>query len=133
VAVVVRAGPAGGGGADVSPSTGAERDAVRDLLKKMRSKSEETRNGGPTPARVTVRLPADAQLWVNDVACPLTSDTRSFVTPRLERGQRYSYTLRAEVRRDGRPVTQTRRVNIAAGRQVNVRFDFATELTTTGR
>jgi uncharacterized protein (TIGR03000 family) len=80
-------------------------------------------------ARVTVRLPAQARLWVNDVPCPLTSDTRSFVTPTLQPGQKYAYTLRAQVEREGQRLTETRQVPVAAGRQVNVRFDFATVST----
>jgi uncharacterized protein (TIGR03000 family) len=135
-AVVVQApaAPGAAGGTDVAPSNDAERDAVRDLLRNLRAKGkDETRRPGPAPAQITVRLPADARLWVDNVACPLTSDRRSFATPRLQPGRQYAYTLRAEVRRDGRQVSESRRVNVAAGRQVNVRFDFTSELASTGR
>jgi uncharacterized protein (TIGR03000 family) len=140
VAVAYQPAPAAGGNGgyaaaspDTTPSTKAEQEAVRDLLKKLRNKSDESRWNAPAPARVTVRLPADARLYVNGVACPLTSDTRSFVTPRLRPGQRYAYTLRAEVRREGRTVAETRRVNVAAGRRVRVNFDFSPQLTATSR
>jgi uncharacterized protein (TIGR03000 family) len=76
-----------------------------------------------------VQLPADAQLWVNDKSCPLASSTRTFDTPELQPGRSYFYTLRAQVQREGRAVTQTRRVDVAAGREVSVRFDFATVQT----
>jgi uncharacterized protein (TIGR03000 family) len=76
-----------------------------------------------TGAHVTVRLPADARLWVDGAACPLTSDTRSFDTPTLESGKQYVYNLRAAVVRDGRTVEQTQRVVLGAGRQVNVTFN----------
>src|SRR5262249_35192024 len=49
------------------------------------------------PARITVKLPADARLFVDDVACPLTSAERTFDTPRLEAGRRYFYNMRAEL------------------------------------
>jgi uncharacterized protein (TIGR03000 family) len=75
-----------------------------------------------TVAHVTVRLPADARLWVDGAACPLSSETRSFDTPTLESGKQYVYNLRAAVVRDGQTVEQTQRVVIAAGRQVNVTF-----------
>jgi len=77
-------------------------------------------------ARVTVRLPAEARLWVDNAPCPLTSSTRSFTTPALQPGREYAYTIRAEMVRDGQTVEQTQRVVIAAGRQVNVTLgDFA--------
>jgi uncharacterized protein (TIGR03000 family) len=82
---------------------------------------------------VTVELPADARLFVNGVACPLTSERRSFLSPQLQPGQEYTYTLRAELQRNGRTLTRTRRVRVAADREVNVNFDFASELTSTDR
>ncbi len=56
---------------------------------------------GKDAARVTVKLPADARLYVDGVPCPLTSATRSFDTPELDAGRSYYYTLKAEVVRDG--------------------------------
>ena len=56
---------------------------------------------GKDVARVTVKLPADARLYVDDVLCPLTSTTRSFNTPELEAGRPYYYTLKAEFVNDG--------------------------------
>jgi uncharacterized protein (TIGR03000 family) len=105
----------------LAPQTDAERVALRDALDRVRYQSEAQPNA-PAPARVTVRLPADARLWVDNVSCPLASDTRTFVTPRLEPGQRYVYNMRAEVVRDGQTVTQTQRVMLSAGRQVDVTF-----------
>ena len=51
-------------------------------------------------ARLTVKVPEDARLYVDGVRCPLTTDTRTFDTPELEAGRKYSYTLKAEVVRD---------------------------------
>jgi uncharacterized protein (TIGR03000 family) len=76
----------------------------------------------PAPAHVTVRLPADAQLQVDGVVCTLTSGTRKFDTPELEPGRKYFYTLKAEVVRDGRPVSESRRVLLEAGKDVQVDF-----------
>ena len=80
----------------------------------------------PRAARITVKLPMDARLWVDNVNCPLTSDERSFKTPALTPGQQYYYTLRMEVEKDGRVVSENRRVFVAAGQQVNVDFNTAT-------
>jgi uncharacterized protein (TIGR03000 family) len=77
---------------------------------------------GKDTARVTVKLPADARLYVDGVRCPLTSATRSFDTPELDAGRSYYYTLKAEVDRDGATRTDTQRVLVEAGKQVTVEF-----------
>lgn len=73
-------------------------------------------------ARLTVRLPEEARLYVDGAVCPVSSDSRSFETPALRPGMAYCYTLRAEVVRDGRPVSESRRVDFRAGDQVVVNF-----------
>jgi uncharacterized protein (TIGR03000 family) len=77
----------------------------------------------PAPATIKVSLPADAKLFVDDVVCPLTSELRSFNTPALQPGQRYGYTLRAEIVRDGKTISKVRQVEMQAGSQVNVKFE----------
>src|SRR5262249_16862049 len=79
--------------------------------------------GVAAPAKVTVELPSDAKLFVDDVTCPLTSAKRSFETPKLDPGQKYAYTLRAEVVRDGKTVTKHRKVGMRAGATVSVKFE----------
>jgi uncharacterized protein (TIGR03000 family) len=73
-------------------------------------------------ARITVRLPAEAKLFVDNTECPLTSATRTFSTPKLEQGKKYFYTLRAEALQNGQRVVQSQRVTMTAGQQVNVDF-----------
>ncbi len=79
-------------------------------------------SAAPTPARITVQLPEDARLYVDDVAAPLTSATRSFETPNLEPGRAYTYTIKAEVVRNGQTRTDSRRVEFQAGKAVTVDF-----------
>jgi uncharacterized protein (TIGR03000 family) len=82
------------------------------------------------PAHFTVKLPADARLTIDGVHCTLTSDTRSFATPPVEAGHEYFYTLRAEVVRDGRSRSQSKKVYFRAGESVRVEFgDLGTEPT----
>jgi uncharacterized protein (TIGR03000 family) len=85
------------------------------------------------PAHVTVNLPSDAKLFIDDVSCPLTSDMRTFNTPALKQGQKYFYDVRAEVARDGTTVTETQRVVIEAGQQVSVAFPKLSVVTTAQR
>lgn len=75
------------------------------------------------PAHIIVRLPADARLTVHGVECPLTSDTRTFDTPALAPGQTFYYILKAEIKRDGRSIAQTRRVDFRSGENITVSFD----------
>ena len=73
-------------------------------------------------ALINVRLPEEAKLFVDGVLCPLTSSERSFDTPPLERGKSFSYTLKAEIIRDGKTVSETKRIAVEAGRTVSVEF-----------
>jgi uncharacterized protein (TIGR03000 family) len=74
-------------------------------------------------AQIPVRLPANAQLWVDDQQSPLTGPNRILVTPPLEQGKTYSYTLKAQWDDNGRPVTQERKVSFQAGRSATVDFN----------
>jgi uncharacterized protein (TIGR03000 family) len=85
------------------------------------------------PAQVTIHVPADAKLYIDDVACPLTSDTRSFTTPTLKPGQKYFYDVKAEVMRGGETVADTQRVVLEAGKEVSVTFPRLTAVATAQR
>jgi uncharacterized protein (TIGR03000 family) len=73
-------------------------------------------------ARLTVQLPADARLYVDDQPIRTSKERQSFSTPRLEQGQRYYYEVRGEVVRDGKTVKETKRVVLRAGENVTVSF-----------
>jgi uncharacterized protein (TIGR03000 family) len=73
-------------------------------------------------AKVTVIVPEDARVYVDGVLCPLTSTRRTFETPKLASGQRYFYTVRAEVTRDGQTRGDSRRVLVEAGKETTVEF-----------
>jgi uncharacterized protein (TIGR03000 family) len=78
--------------------------------------------GAAGVAKVTVRVPEDAKLYVDGVLCPLTSTSRTFETPKLEPGRRYYYTVKAEVVRDGQAQAESRRVYVEAGKSTTVEF-----------
>jgi len=133
----------------LTPQSDAEKAAVQDLLQKMRH-GYQPQNGYKSPyqsspnlyvtskksaaaAKINVRLPADALLYVDEVFCPLTSSARSFSTPKLQPGQVYFYTLKAQFVRNGQTVNQTRRVLLTAGQQVSVSFGEVPQATPTVR
>ena len=71
-------------------------------------------------AIIVVDLPADALLKVDDTATTSTTSNRVFVTPPLESGKSYQYTLTAEVTQDGVLQTVTRQVTVRAGEETRV-------------
>jgi uncharacterized protein (TIGR03000 family) len=79
------------------------------------------------PATIVINLPADARLFVDGNATTSTSERRTLMTPNLEFGSDYVYTMVAEVVRDGRTVSQRQTVNVRGGETVNVQFNFATQ------
>jgi uncharacterized protein (TIGR03000 family) len=73
-------------------------------------------------ARVTVRLPVGAELWFDGTQVPSKGAVREFDTPALKPGRLYDYDVKANWKEDGRTVTQTQRVTIAAGSDVGIEF-----------
>ena len=108
--------------------------AVTNVQKVYVTAGEETRVDlrGATvvkmeTAKVTVLLPEDAHLYVDDVPYPGTQEKITFETPKLETERTYYYTLKVEVVRDGKMYRDSRRVDVAAGKEVKVEFkDLAT-------
>jgi uncharacterized protein (TIGR03000 family) len=75
-------------------------------------------------AKVNVRLPADAKLWVDGKPTKQTGPIRSFVTPPVLRaGLTYQYSFRAEWTRDGQTVTRERTVPVKATGSFDVDFN----------
>jgi uncharacterized protein (TIGR03000 family) len=68
-------------------------------------------------ATVIVHLPADAQLTVDGKATRSTSGTRRFVSPPLQSGKGYHYMMEAKMKRDGKTITLSRRVDVRAGQR----------------
>jgi uncharacterized protein (TIGR03000 family) len=82
------------------------------------------RADGMAPARLLVRLPADATLSVEGTPTTSTQGVRSFISPPLQPGRDYLYTLKAEVMRDGKRVERTKDVRVHAGEQSDVTIDL---------
>jgi uncharacterized protein (TIGR03000 family) len=79
-------------------------------------------SAAPGRARLIVELPADGKLYIDDRAIANTTGTRSFNTPELEPDQLYYYMVRVEVMRDGKPVSEERRVIVRAGEVAKASF-----------
>jgi len=75
-----------------------------------------------TKAKLVVELPADAKLYIDDRPMKAAAGVRTFNTPTLEPGQAYYYMVRVETMRDGKPVSETRRVIVRAGQIARADF-----------
>jgi uncharacterized protein (TIGR03000 family) len=73
-------------------------------------------------AKVSVTLPEGTRLYVDDVPYPATQEKITFETPQLDAERTYFYTLKAERVRDGKVYRDSRRVDVAAGKEVTVEF-----------
>ncbi len=118
----------GGGPKMVMPQNEDERRAVEDLLRKMRAGKGEKKGGESdvsvpsNRARVVVRAPADARLWVDQVECPIPGTVRSFDTPDLNPERTYSYTIRVAFQRNGQRIDESRRIPLIPGQVAEVDF-----------
>jgi uncharacterized protein (TIGR03000 family) len=103
----------------VVPAPGTELPRPKDL-----PPAEKKVNA---PATIVVTVPAEARVTVDGYVTKSTSATRTFVSPALEVGVNYSYTLQAEIVREGRTVVETQRINVRAGETTRVPFTFSSE------
>lgn len=73
-------------------------------------------------ARITVKLPPGATLYVDDKKNEKTDPVREFATPPLPAGQEFAYLMKSERLRDGRPEYQIQKVTFRAGEILTVDF-----------
>ena len=73
-------------------------------------------------AKITVKLPTGATLFVDSKKNDRAETTREFTTPVLKKGDLYTYTLRAEWNRNGRAESEERKVEFMAGELHTVDF-----------
>jgi uncharacterized protein (TIGR03000 family) len=80
-----------------------------------------------TLAHLTLKLPADAQVWVQNTLMTSTGPVRQFNSPPLTAGRPYTYEVRAAWNENGHEVTQTQQVGVTAGAYVEVDFPVRPE------
>jgi uncharacterized protein (TIGR03000 family) len=79
------------------------------------------------PATMIVDLPAEANLTIDGEATHAASSQRTFSSPPLQPGKTYSYTLQAEVTRNGQKSTVVRNVDVRAGQVSRISLAFPTQ------
>jgi uncharacterized protein (TIGR03000 family) len=73
-------------------------------------------------ALLSVKVPADAKVFVNDRLTNSTGSDREYISRDLRAGAGYSYKVRAEFVRDGKPVTEEKTVRLIAGQTSSLSF-----------
>jgi uncharacterized protein (TIGR03000 family) len=71
---------------------------------------------------LTIVLPPDARLIVNDEPTPVASGKQAFLAPGLDSGRDYTYTMKATRKRGEKLEAVTRRVTVRAGDRLDVDF-----------
>ncbi len=108
----------GGGIITTPPMGGGVQPEPLQVPPKKSTAPRETL--GPAPATILVTLPPDAKLTIDGSPTTSTSSVRTLVSPPLERGSSYIYTLRAEL--NGQ--TQSQEIRVRPGEVTQAQFTF---------
>jgi uncharacterized protein (TIGR03000 family) len=76
-------------------------------------------------ATLLVHLPESASLSIDGQPTRQSSGTRVFHSPPLEQGKTYTYTITAEMNRDGHVIRDTKSIDVRAGQRSEVTMNFA--------
>ncbi len=117
---IVAPGVYGMMGRTVVPGTGTNGKA---LSQPKPNKNDNKGTMGPTHATLVVEVPANATLFIDNMPVKVTAGVQTFHTPDLKPGQQYFYLVRIESRRDGQPVSETRRIIVRAGQVTRADFN----------
>jgi uncharacterized protein (TIGR03000 family) len=82
---------------------------------------------------LSVAVPQDARVYVNNMLTKSTGRVRRYVSRGLDKDASFTYTIRAELDRDGETVTEEENVTVTAGEiaMVDLRLDGETAKTET--
>jgi uncharacterized protein (TIGR03000 family) len=83
-------------------------------------KLDAPRQNEANSARLIIDAPADATLFIDDKQ--VGNENRQFTTPALAPGKTFYYTVRVEMNRDGKPVTESRKVFVRANETTTETF-----------
>jgi uncharacterized protein (TIGR03000 family) len=121
-------------GTGATGTQGSTSERVGEPTKSERvgepTKANQSKEEGSLSSRawIVVNLPADAKLTVDgDFVSQQTGNQRLLQTPPIEPGRQFTYTLAAEVMRNGQPVRQQQQVTLQPGQQLAVNFVFTAE------
>lgn len=112
------------GGGLSSSSRESSSQVARSSVPPVVSGSQATSNS----VLLTVRVPADAKLFINDRPTKITGELRHFSTSRQQPGRIYNYRVRAEFVDDGKPASEEKTVELTNGQTVSLAFGAASKV-----
>jgi uncharacterized protein (TIGR03000 family) len=71
-----------------------------------------------------VNVPAEAKIYVNGKLTSTPGTQRQYISRDLSPGYRYTYRVRAEIKQDGKTLSESKIVEIRAGESKALSFDF---------
>jgi uncharacterized protein (TIGR03000 family) len=104
-------------------ATPASSQATPEPTSKKAASPDTEAEGEADRAKLSVQVPANAEVWLEGRLSRQTGPSRLFRTPPLEQGTEYDYEIRARWLAENQIVDTTRRVKIRAGG--NTRVDFS--------
>lgn len=78
-----------------------------------------------TTVSFSVSVPEEATIFVNDNLTTSTGTERTYISRGLQVGKSYTFHVRAEVVRNGKSVTETKKIRLFAGQHTALAFEFA--------
>lgn len=106
----------------VEPTPATPEPAGENVLPDPAAAPQASLNGS---ALLSVRVPTDARVFVNNIPTRSAGEARKYVSQDLAQGFRYTYEVRAEADVDGQTVVQTKTVHLRAGESADLAFVFA--------
>jgi uncharacterized protein (TIGR03000 family) len=73
-------------------------------------------------AHIWLRVPENAEVWVNGAKTRQAGESRYYFSPPLAPGRQYAYEMRIRWMKDGKPVEETQRVLVSAGSRTHRDF-----------
>lgn len=70
-------------------------------------------------AHIWLRVPDNAEVWVNGVKTQQSGESRYYYSPPLTPGRQYAYQMRVRWMKDGKAVEDTQRVLVSAGSRMH--------------
>ncbi len=86
---------------------------------------------GGSSAVLTVDVPAEARVLVNGTLTRTTGTHRRYISRALAPGYSYTYTVQAQIERDGKTIDETKTIDLQSGGSANLAFTLDSPPATT--
>ena len=91
---------------------------------------EDTRFDPSAPAILSLQLPPEAKVYINDRLTKTEGSERRYVSKNLKQGKEYRYRVKAVIEKDGEMIVRNRLIKMRPGSEKTVAINFQPVLTT---